>query len=457
MIYAIVDIETTGGYAAASKITEIAIQLHDGVNRLETFQTLINPEQPIPKYIQALTGITPKLIADSPVFEEIAGKIFSLLEGKVFVAHNVNFDFSFLKHQLQGAGFDLNVKKLCTVRLSRQIIPGLPSYSLGNLCRHLGIPVNHRHRAGGDTEATTDLFEYLLQHDAGKVIDKYLQRTMHEHYLPVNLSKEKVRALPVQPGVYYFHDSKGKIIYVGKAKNIRKRVTGHFTHHDISQKRQVFLRNIFDVSYKACASELMASILECIEIKRLWPVYNYSLKKYDQLYGLYMFEDQNGYLRLVVDKKRKHIPALIDFTLLTEGHALLRKLVKEFNLCYQLCFLQNTAGACAGYEQHTCYGACVQLEVPDQYNQRIRNAVESFQQQQPSLAIIGEGLDHQNKSCVLIENGIFFGMGYFPADFEDTTIKNLKSFLTPYPDYFYIRNVVLQYARQHPDEAISID
>src|SRR5690606_9169313 len=152
--YAIVDIETTGGYAAGSAITEVAIRIHDGLSVVEQYDTLINPQCSIPLPIQAMTGITDDMVADSPTFAEVAATIHSLLQGRLFVAHNVNFDYSLLKHHLQVAGYVLSVPKLCTVRMSRKIRPGLPSYSLGRLCDALGIPISQRHRAGGDADAT---------------------------------------------------------------------------------------------------------------------------------------------------------------------------------------------------------------------------------------------------------------------------------------------------------------
>ncbi|MGZ3925039.1 MAG: 3'-5' exonuclease, partial [Flavisolibacter sp.] len=139
MTYAIVDIETTGGYAAANGIIEISIKVFDGEKVLEEFETLINPNQAIPKYIQGFTGINNEMVQDAPVFEEVAEKVYTFLQGNVFVAHNVNFDYSFVKSHLEFYGYSFNAKKLCTVRLARQIFPGLPSYSLGNLCDSLDI------------------------------------------------------------------------------------------------------------------------------------------------------------------------------------------------------------------------------------------------------------------------------------------------------------------------------
>src|SRR5437868_12020009 len=163
MLYAIVDIKTTGGYAGASSITEIAVFIFDGEKVIQQYQTLLNPAYTIPRYVETLTGITNAMVENERHFSAIADELYELLHDKVFVAHNVNFDYSFIKYHLAQAGYQLNCRKLCTVRLGREILPGIPSYSLGNLCRHVGIKIEQRHRAGGDAAATVKLFNLLLQ------------------------------------------------------------------------------------------------------------------------------------------------------------------------------------------------------------------------------------------------------------------------------------------------------
>src|SRR5688572_2534655 len=156
-MYAIVDIETTGGYAVGNRVIEIAIYRFDGEKIVGQYQTLINPEQRLPVYITSLTGITDDMVECAPTFKEIADEIAEALEGCIFVAHNVNFDYTFLKKEFQLLGKKFDYPKLCTVRLSRTILPGHPSYSLGNLCGQLNIEVRGRHRASGDAEATVEL------------------------------------------------------------------------------------------------------------------------------------------------------------------------------------------------------------------------------------------------------------------------------------------------------------
>lgn len=440
--YAIVDIETTGGHAGANGITEIAVILHNGKEVEGHYQTLVNPQQPIPRYISALTGITNEMVRQAPTFQEVASHIYNLLQYRVFVAHNVNFDYSFVKHHLQQHGYDLNVKKLCTVRLSRKVFPGYLKYSLGSICRELDIPINGRHRALGDAEATAILFSRIMEADKDGHLSIMLKGKNKEQYLPLHVPSEHLERLPGTPGVYYFHNQKGKIIYVGKAINLQKRVRSHFSNNDKSRRKQEFIRNVCSITYQTCGSELMALILECTEIRRLWPEHNRSLKRFEHSYGLYSFEDQGGYVRLGIEKKRKHLRPHYTFNLLYEGRNLLRKLVKEYNLSEDLCFIATT-------------GAVMQ-EPPHTYNERVQEAINMLQQQLPTFAVLGRGKEDQERSILLIERGRFYGMGYVPHQYTVGGIDELKTQLIQYPDNDYIRGLIHQYAELCPDQRIVL-
>ncbi|HRI22352.1 MAG TPA: exonuclease domain-containing protein, partial [Panacibacter sp.] len=316
-MYAIVDIETSGSHPAENGITEIAIVLYDGEKVEGRYETLINPGYRIPSFVVQLTGITNEMTAEAPSFSEVAHKIFNLLSNRIFIAHNVNFDYSFIKHHLRSAGYEWMPKKLCTLKLSRKAFPGFPKYGLGHICRAMDIPVENRHRAGGDANATTILFEKILQAGGDKLIKEFLKKENREQILPPNLPNEQVNNLPYVPGVYYFKDAKDKVIYVGKAKSLKQRVVSHFTGLNTGRKRQEFLRNIYSISYQECPTEFTACILESIEIKRLWPKYNISQKTFEQLYGIYTFEDSRGFKRLAIDKKRKYFEPVVSFNLFT--------------------------------------------------------------------------------------------------------------------------------------------
>jgi DNA polymerase-3 subunit epsilon len=465
-MYAIVDIETTGGYAANNAITEVAIVLHDGNRELKRYETLVRPGMSIPRYVQVLTGISDEMVAGAPYFEEIAPLIYEWLKDAIFVAHNVNFDYSFIRHQLKACGLELDCKKLCTVRLSRKTFPGAPGYSLGKICQHLGIIIPNRHRAGGDAGATVQLFELILKAGGLEHIRGMLKGNSREQYLPINLPAEQLEKLPMVPGVYYFHDQKGKVIYVGKARNLRHRVVSHFSNNKPGRQKQEFLRNIYSISHETTGTELMAFLLECIEIKRLWPAYNRSLKRFEPSYGLYVYEDRNGYSRLILEKRKRQLQPVYTFSLLLEGQNLLRKLVREYRLCPKLCFIQRDNDPCIGLstpgtaasaiaDMH-CYGACEQRESPASYNERVEAAIAALVKSLPSFTLMDEGRHPEEKSCILIEQGRLYGMGYLPTDTAIADAEELKNYLTRYPENDYMRGLIYQHAEKWPGKKINL-
>jgi DNA polymerase-3 subunit epsilon len=384
-----------------------------------------------------MTGISDAMVAAAPSFETVAPYIFNLLKDRVFVAHNVNFDFSFVKYHLQQAGFHLQTPKLCTIRLSRKVFPGLRKYGLGHLSRELGIQIENRHRAGGDAMATAKILNMVLENNGGILIREMLKKENKNQLLPANLPEAYVNDLPADPGVYYFHDEKGKVIYVGKAKNIRKRVVSHFTGLDISKKRQDFLRSIYSITHTICPTEFIASLLESVEIKRLWPIYNKSQKRYEQLWGIYQFEDSRGYLRLAIDKKQKHTRPIANFAMLVDAHRMLWKLVREFELQPALCFLDQTG----------------LKEYPDLsiYNQSVQNAVAWINEQKQSFLI------RDQAGCVLVEDGKFYGMGQLLDDTDLSLIDNIKNQLVAYPENEVMRSMIRNFAERFPHKVVMLN
>ena len=457
MLYAVVDIETTGGYAAANGIIEIAVFITDGTKIINEFHTLLNPYYSIPRFIESLTGITNEMVESERDFKSISDQLYELLQDKVFVAHNVNFDYSFLKHHFLQEGYDLNCKKLCTIRLGRQIIPGLKGYGLGKICNHLGIEIEERHRAKGDAAATVKLFHHLLQNDTNGHVQMMLKSGSKEQFLPPNIPAAEIKKLPSHPGVYYFHDKKGKVIYVGKAKNLTKRVNSHFSNNKPNRQKQEFLKKIYHISYHLTATELMAFILESTEIKKLWPEQNRSQKRFEQTYGMYYFEDSNGYLRLCIEKRRKNLKALFTFNLLTEGYSLLRKLVTEFDLCPKLCFLQSSNIKCQSLLEKKCKGACEQLETAEEYNSRVFQCIDHLETELPTFALVDNGLEHEEQSCILVEKGKFYGMGYLPSEANIQQLEDVKNYLTPYIENDYIRGIIFKYAERFPYKKVDFD
>ena len=455
-MYAIVDIETTGGHASANGITEIAIILHDGQKVTRRYETLINPQKNIPIYISALTGISNEMVAKAPLFSEVAAEIYSLLHDKIFIAHNVNFDHSFLKYHLSACGYELQCKKLCTVRLSRKVFPGLISYSLGKLCKQLKVDLVNHHRAAGDAEATAKLFSMILESDKDGHVNQFLNRNSKEQRLPANLKREEYDTLPNTPGVYYFYNQKGKVLYVGKAKNLKKRVTSHFTGNNANKQRQDFMREIHSIKFQECGTELMAFILEATEIKRLWPENNRALKRFEQAYGLFMYEDQRGYQRLLIDKKRKGSAPIYSFNQVFEGHSLLRQLMEEFELCPKLCFIQRNQDDCIGIEGKPCKGACKGSESRALYNIRVQQAIAKLKSNLPSFVLLDAGRTEEEHSVIYMEQGHLHGMGYIIKNTPLDNLDSIKNVIQPYPSNDYIRNLVHSYAGKYPERIMSL-
>ena len=444
-MYAIVDIETTGGYAENHRITEIAIYHHDGIRITDSFRTLINPERNIPYYITGLTGITSDMVMTAPSFKEVAEDIYKRLEGKIFVAHNAHFDYSFLKKELEGVGISWNSKKLCTVRLSRKIIPGLRSYSLGSLSESLGIEIVDRHRAGGDAEATVKIFDQLLRRDQDQYILKILKKNSGETILPPNLPKEEFDRLPALAGVYYFHNAHGDVIYVGKAINIKKRIAGHFTGDAREWSRSRIRNEIHHISYELTGNELIALILESQEIRRLWPKYNQAQKYRIEEWGIFDYEDRNGYRRFSVNVITRGSRPLKRFNSKGTAWNFLWEKVRAFDLCPKLSGLQLAKGLCFEYQTGKCHGACMGAECVTAYNHRVDSAIESFRAQGGSVAIIGRGRNIEEQSLVLVERGTYVGYGFFEKHNTISDFESAKLFVKRSPETPTVQSLINGY------------
>jgi DNA polymerase III subunit epsilon len=444
-MYAIVDIETTGGYAANHRVTEIAIYHHDGIQITGQYHSLVNPGRSIPYYISGLTGITTEMVLDAPVFNEVAAEVLAQLEGKVFVAHNAHFDYSFLKREFELAGISWQAKKLCTVRLSRKIIPGLRSYSLGSLCESLGVKITNRHRAAGDASATARIFDLLLRRDKDNQIAKALKKNSGETILPANLPREQFDKLPAKPGVYYFHNSRGQVIYVGKAINIKKRIAGHFTGDAREWSRSRIRNEIHHISFELTGNELIALILESQEIRRLWPKYNRAQKQKVEEWGIYDYEDRNGYRRFSVNQVTRGSRPLIRFTSKGDAWNFLWEKVRQFELCPKLCGLQVAKGLCFNFQTGECHGACLCVEPVTKYNLRADQAIAASVEKGHSAAIIGTGRTSSEQSVILVEKGTYFGFGFIDKDASIGDFESARHYVRSGHETPTVQNLINSY------------
>jgi len=476
-LYAIVDIETTGGQPAQDRITEIAIFVHDGEKIIDQFSSLVNPGRQIPAFITQLTGITNDMVSDAPKFHEVARRIVEITEGCVFVAHNVRFDYSFLKKEFGDLGYNYSRKTLCTVRLSRSLIPGQPSYSLGKLCKNIGIPLEGRHRAAGDAHATTLLFDKLLKITQDSEDLPHGQDTSHTlarvdalapagkkpspkrvaavaaaiktALLPPLVSPELVASLPQATGVYYFHNEAGEVIYVGKSINIFKRIQQHFAIDVKSRKSLEFKNSIADITWELTGSELVALLYESHLIKHLKPAYNRAQRRSVFPAGIYLRINEDGYKVLAygrADARNLEIP-IIALGNQYKAQGFLYHKVAKYNLCQKLCGLYKTQGPCFDYQVHRCQGACVGQEPPETYNLRVDEAIDSIRYEHESFVVIGPGRTEQEKTIVLVENGYYRGFGYVDETFTARRIQDFRDAIQPYTDNKDTQQIIRQYLR----------
>jgi DNA polymerase-3 subunit epsilon len=412
-MYAIVDIETTGGSSRIEKITEIAIYQHDGEKITGEFVTLVNPERNIPYFITNLTGISNEMVEDAPRFFEVAKSIIELTEGRTFVAHNARFDYSFIRQEFKSLGYNFKRNILDTVTLGRKLIPGHRSYSLGNICKDLNISINGRHRAAGDAYATVRLFEILMVKD--REINggcSVLMKNTRISKLNPNLDLSKVDSIPEEPGVYYFYNENGDLIYIGKSRNLQQRIMTHLSNN--TTNRAMEMRDLIaDIYWEVTGSELIALLKESSEIKRNKPVYNRAQRSTGFQWGIFSFTDRNGYINFNYSRLDCEDNPVAVFTGKERAKSMLLSLVEKYNLCQKLTGLYETTGPCFHYHVGLCTGACCGEETSDIYNERARKATEEFVFTRRNFFIIDKGRDDEERSAIKVVNGKYSGFGYF--------------------------------------------
>jgi DNA polymerase-3 subunit epsilon len=426
-LYAILDIETTGGQYNEEGITEIAVHKYDGHDIIDTFISLVNPEREIQPFVVNLTGINKNMLRNAPKFYEIAKRLIEITTDCILVAHNTEFDYRILRTEFSRLGFNYVRRSLCTVELSKKLIPDLKSYKLGRLCRSLGIPVTDRHRANGDAIATIQLFQYLLDKDLKKTIVKETIKQIQERYRDPKL-KPILDNVPNTTGVYYLHNVSGDIIYIGYSKNIKKRINQHFTN--TSRKAKKIQTQLTAVTFEKTGSELIALLKANQEIKKNKPIYNSTSKK-AFTHAMYSFKDENGYINLKIDKSDSRKSILTTFTNFQSAKSYMFRVVEHYNLCQKLTGLDNSQNKCFNYSINSCYGACINKELPENYNKRVKQLVLDECLQNKSILIIDKGREINENTAILIEDGIFKGFGFFNLNFQINNFDILKSIITP--------------------------
>lgn len=430
--FAIVDVETTGTIHDG-KITEIAIIVHDGTRELDRFSTLLNPGRRIDPYVARLTGITDRMVAGAPFFEEHAQRILEMTRDRIFVAHNVSFDYAFLKMEFKAMGIEFKRDTLDSIDICRRIIPDLPSYSLKKLCVSIGIPMNGHHRALDDTEATALLFAKLYQKDMRTVFSR-VKADIPNVNIPPNLPSSQLVDIPETTGVYYFHDGDGQILYIGKSVDLRKRILSHF-HPKEKKKWADLWRSIHSISFEETGSELVALLLESQEIKRQQPRLNVALKRQHPLpYSVFEGVDEQGYVTFAIKRRETKSDSIIDLRGYKEGERLLLRTAERFKLCRCLMGLQQLKGNCFQHQIKECDGAKMGLVSPEEYNARAARARKAMSFDIENLIIVGPGRHAEEYALVQVEQGRYMGYGFIAKDEASAPLDTLLESIRPQED-----------------------
>ncbi len=447
MEYVVVDIETAGKGIHNNRITEICIVRMSEEKILDKFVSLVNPQRRIPNFITGLTGIDDDMVRTASLFEEIAEKIVEMTQDAVFVAHNVTFDYNVLRYEFRYLGYNFKRQKLCTVRLAKKLMPGKLSYSLGRLCSTLGIPLINRHRAEGDTDATVILFQRLLSLDEdGIVFDSFLKS--RKATLAPNIDREIIGDLPQRPGVYYFKNGKGKIIYVGKAVRIKERVLSHF--YDKKNKEYELCQATATVDYMETGNELIALLLEADEIQNHYPTFNSAQKKLRAPYCIIHYVNRKGIIQFAIDRKSATDLGAVTYYRREEAVAKLKEICEQFTLCPRFTALQSSTESCSHYIIKECNKVCEGKESVAVYNIRAKRAISALHKNRDNYAIIGKGRRENEHGFVLVKDSLYRGYGFFDNDQGIEGLVDLETFLISKKNTYHTMRIIASYMNANP-------
>ena len=398
MNYVILDIETTGGQYNKEGITEIAIYKFNGLEVVDQLISLVNPEIPIQPFVVKLTGINEVMLKNAPKFYEIAKRIIEITQDSILVAHNASFDYRILQLEFKRLGYTFEIPTLCTVELSKKLLPEVPSYSLGKLCRSLGIPIADRHRASGDALATLKLFKLLLSKDLGKeIIQKLIKTEVSSGLVPKWY--HMIESIPSTVGVFYIHNSTGKIIYLGKSNNMYKKVAQLFSGDSTRNKR--IQNEVFNITFEETGNELISFLKEREELALHKPSLNVSQRKSTFQWALYSHKNKQNHLNLYVSK--------------TDGR---KKELKAFKNKQQASsFLENLSFLTEADLQ--------------QRDLLIEKWIMAQNHPLSNVLIVMKGRNINEKSALLIENGKLIGYCFFDLNYQLSKIEVLKNILIP--------------------------
>jgi DNA polymerase-3 subunit epsilon len=371
-----VDLETTGGHAARDRVIEAGIVILEGGEIVEEYSTLVNPGVRIPRAIQEFTGITEAMVADAPPFDAVAAGIARRLEGRLFVAHNARFDYGFLRSEFRRLERRFRAPVLCTVRLSRALMPDERGHNLDAVMERHGIACTARHRALGDARVLADFLRVARERWPATVLDALVARLAGGPRLPSQLDPALADELPEGPGVYLFYGEDEALLYVGKAKNLATRVPAHFADVRTRLARELE-RLVRRVEWVETAGEFGALVTEARLVRSKRPLLNRAAPESGALWAIVLRED--GAMPLA---RFEPLDAIDDpgasfglFRRRVDAERALEGLAREHGLCARWLGLERGEGSCVGFQLNRCRGVCVGRETPALHAVRARLAL----------------------------------------------------------------------------------
>ena len=381
----IVDCETTGGNAIRHRIIEVAALLVEGGEIVESWQSLCNPGRSVPENIQRLTGILPEMLREAPSFSDISDELSQLVRGRVFVAHNARFDFSFLKNEFEREGINFNPKPLCSVKFSRLLYPQFKRHGLTEIIKRFNFKISKRHRALEDAQVIYDFFLESTRLFEQEEISATCNAILKSPSLPPFLNPKEIQKLPKSPGVYYFRNDLGDLLYIGKSVNIKNRVMSHFNQDYRNPKDLKISNQIKTVGFEKTPTDFGAQLRESEQIKALQPSLNRRLRRTKQLYRLGLDLNSEGYkvIKIEASNADSSKQGLGLFRSIRQAKSVLARLADEHFLCHKLLgldkiSLQGEGKFCFQVQLKKCFGACGGAEAVYEYNSRLEAAIARY-------------------------------------------------------------------------------
>jgi DNA polymerase-3 subunit epsilon len=412
-----VDLETNGLSYVRGRVIEVAAIRVEHGEIVATMDTLLDPEAPLPAFITTLTGITNSDVQGASVFADIAEELQEILSGAIFVAHNVRFDYSFLKQEFKRLGMSFQPRQLCTMRLSRTLYPQYKSHKLEQIIQRFGFSAARRHRAYDDAAVLWDFLRHIRTAFETDQLEQAIRKQLRAPSLPKGVDAALVAAVPDTSGVYIFEDEKGYPLYVGKSIHLQQRVRSHFMRDHEQVHEFKIAQQVRNITIHETSGELEALLLESQLVKDLQPLYNQRLRRTTKMLLVTRQHNEEGYATITYEEASAIDPDKLDNVLAvypsrSKAKAAVDRLMKDFSLCPKLCGLEKAKDACFMHQLRKCAGACVNKEDAEQYNNRLaeafsRHRIQAWPYKSPIL--VTEGDEQKRTTSIVIDQWCIVG------------------------------------------------